>query len=83
VLRDVKNGALSESETIKRLDHLPYWLWTAMDPESQLLLVIDVGTRTLAMAQRMIYHVVGVLAPACAPSHASLRQHLWVPEPTV
>ncbi len=30
----------------------PTWVWTAMDPEQQLLLVIDVGTRTLEMAQR-------------------------------
>src|SRR2546426_4036875 len=38
-----------------------------MDPESKLLLAIDVGDRTLAMAQRVIHHVVQVLAPDCAP----------------
>src|ERR671934_418732 len=38
-----------------------------MDPESKLLLAIDVGTRTLAMAQRMLHQVVQVLAPDCAP----------------
>src|SRR2546430_14159053 len=38
-----------------------------MDPESKLLLVIDVGERTLAMAQRVVHHVAQVLAPACAP----------------
>jgi hypothetical protein len=37
-----------------------------MDPESKLLLV-DVGTRTLAMAQRVVHQVVGVLAPSCVP----------------
>jgi hypothetical protein len=63
VLRDVKNGALSESEAIKRLEHSPYGVWTAMDPESKLLVVIDVGARTLAMAQRTVPHVVEVLAP--------------------
>src|SRR6266516_3532224 len=38
-----------------------------MDPESQMLLAIDVGNRTLAMAQRFVHHVVQVLAPDCAP----------------
>src|SRR5437867_4425136 len=38
-----------------------------MDPESKLLLTIEVGERTLAMAQRVIHHVAQVLAPDCAP----------------
>src|SRR5215470_8064352 len=38
-----------------------------MDPESKLLLAIDAGDRTLAMAQRVIHHVVQVVAPDCAP----------------
>src|SRR2546430_15937617 len=38
-----------------------------MDPESKLLLVIDVGERTLAMAQRVVHHVAQLLAPDCAP----------------
>jgi hypothetical protein len=67
VLRDVKNGARSESKAIKRLEHSPSWVWTAMDPESKLLVVIDVGARTLAMAQGMVHHVVGALAPGCVP----------------
>jgi hypothetical protein len=52
---------LVEAEAIKRLEHSPYGVWTAMDPESKLLVVIDVGARTLAMAQRMVPHVVEVL----------------------
>jgi IS1 family transposase len=67
VLRGVKNGELSEDEAIKRLERSPYWVWTAMDPESKLLLVIDVGTRTLEMAQRVVHRVVQVLAPDCVP----------------
>jgi hypothetical protein len=50
VLREVKTGALSEDEAITRLERSPAWVWTAMAPDSKLLLVIDVGTRTLAMA---------------------------------
>src|SRR5207245_1150818 len=38
-----------------------------MDPESKLLLALDVGNRTLAMAQRVVHQVVQVLAPDCAP----------------
>ena len=38
-----------------------------MDPESKLLLTIDVGERTLAMAQRVVHQVAQVLAPDCAP----------------
>jgi len=67
VLRDVKEGAISEDEAINRLERSPDWVWTAMDPESTLLLVIDVGTRTLAMAQRVVHQVVGVCASGCVP----------------
>jgi IS1 family transposase len=67
VLRDVKTGALSEDEAIKRLERSPYWVWTAMDPDSKLLLVIEVGPRTLEMVQRVVHQVVGRVAPSCIP----------------
>jgi IS1 family transposase len=67
ILRDVKSGALSEDEAIKHLERSPTWVWTAMDPDSKLLLVIDVGPRTLEMAQRVVHRVVQVLAPHCIP----------------
>jgi hypothetical protein len=51
VPRAMKAGDLSEAEAIRRLS--PYWVWTAMDPETKCLLAIDVGTRTLALAQRV------------------------------
>jgi hypothetical protein len=57
-LRHVKNGGRSEDEAIKRLARSPSWVWTAMDPESTLLWGMDVGTRTLAMAQRVGHQVV-------------------------
>src|SRR5216683_6808937 len=38
-----------------------------MDPESKRLLAIEVGDRTLAMAQRLVHQVVKVLAPGCVP----------------
>jgi IS1 family transposase len=67
LLSAVKDGAVSEAEAIERLERAPQWVWAAMDPESKLLLAIDVGNRTLAMAQRVVHHVAQVLAPDCAP----------------
>jgi transposase-like protein/IS1 family transposase len=67
VLREVKAGEISEDEAITRLERSPYWVWTAMDPQSKLLVVIAVGTRTLEMAQRVVHQVVQVLAPGCVP----------------
>ena len=57
----------AQEQAIKRLERSRHWVWTAIDPESKLLLVIEVGPRTLAMAQRVVHHVVGVLAPGCVP----------------
>ena len=62
-----KDGRVSETEAIARLERSPHWVWVAMDPESKLLLAIDVGERTLAMAQRVVHQVAQVLAPDCAP----------------
>src|SRR5215471_5307953 len=67
LLSAVKDGAVSETEAIERLERSPQWVWVAMDPESKVLLAIDVGDRTLAMAQRVVHHVAQVLAPDCAP----------------
>ena len=67
VLRDLKAGEISDDEAIQRLERSPYWVWTAMDPQSKLLLVIDVGTRTLEMAQRVVHQVVQRLTPGSVP----------------
>jgi hypothetical protein len=67
VLRDLKAGAISDDEAIKRLERSPAWVWTAMDPTSKLLVVVDVGSRTLAMAPRVVPQVTQVLAPGCVP----------------
>jgi IS1 family transposase len=67
LLSAVKDGEVSKAEAIERLERLPQWVWVAMDPESKLVLAIDVGNRTLALAQRVVHQVVQVLAPDCAP----------------
>jgi transposase-like protein len=67
VVRDRKAGEISDDEAIRRLARSPSWVWTAMDPTSKLLVVVDVGCRTLAMAQRVVHQVTRVLAPGCVP----------------
>ena len=67
LLSAVKDGEISEAEAIKRLSRSPHWVWVAIDPVSKLLLAIDMGARTLAMAQCLVHQVVGILAPGCVP----------------
>src|SRR2546426_442943 len=67
LLSAVKDGEVSKAEALERLERTPRWVWVAMGPESKLLLAIDVGERTRAMAQRVVHHVAQVLAPDCAP----------------
>jgi IS1 family transposase len=67
VLRELKAGEISEDAAITRLERSPAWVWTAMDPTSKLLVVVEVGCRTLAMAQRVVHQVTQVLAPGCVP----------------
>jgi IS1 family transposase len=92
LLSAVQAGAVSEAEALTRLSRSPPWVWTAMDPVTKLLLTIDVGDRTLAMAQRVVPQVVQVLAPGCVPLFltdgckeyaTALLTHCgqWVPPP--
>jgi IS1 family transposase len=67
LLSAVKDGTVGEAEAIERLERSPQWVWVAMDPESKLLLALDAGARTLAMAQRVVHHIAQVVAPDCAP----------------
>jgi hypothetical protein len=67
LLRAVQDGEGSTAEAIARLERSPQWVWVALDPESTLVLAIDVGNRPLAMAQRVVHHVTQVFAPDGAP----------------
>ena len=49
VLSAVKDGKMRADEAIYRLSRSPHWVWTAIDPQSKLLLAIAVGPRTRAM----------------------------------
>src|SRR5687768_961698 len=65
LLSAVRDGEIRETEAIERLERPPQGVWVALDPESKLVLVIDVGNRTLA--QRVVHQVAQVLAPDCVP----------------
>src|SRR5437773_4330887 len=67
LLRAVKGGEVSDTEANHYLSRSPHWVWAALDPVTKLLLTIDVGDRTLAMAQGVVHQVVQVLAPGCVP----------------
>ena len=67
LLSAVKDGEVSEAEAIQRLSRSPHWVWAAIDPESKVLLALNIGDRTLAMAQRLVHQVGEVLAPDCVP----------------
>jgi len=67
LLSAVKAGAVSEAEALTRLSRSPHWVWAAIDPVTKVLLTLDVGERTLAMAQGVVHQVVQVLAPDCVP----------------
>ncbi len=67
LLSAVKAGEVTETEALIRLSRSPHWVWVAIDPVTKLLLTIDVGDRTLAMAQRVVHQVVQVLPLGCVP----------------
>jgi hypothetical protein len=62
VLRARKAGASNDDEAIKRLERAPSRVWTARAPQSKLVVVVEVGHRTLAMAQRAVPQVTEALA---------------------
>jgi hypothetical protein len=67
VLSAVRDGDISAAEAIERLSQSPHWVWTAIEPESKLLLSVQVGDRTLAMAQAVLHQIAQLLAPGCVP----------------
>jgi IS1 family transposase len=56
----VKAGEVSTGEALSRLSRSPHWVWVALDPVTKLLLAIEVGGRTLALAQRVVPQVAQV-----------------------
>jgi IS1 family transposase len=67
LLSAVEDGEVIKVEALQRVSRSPRWVWGALDPVTTRLLTIDVGDRTLALAQRVVHQVVQVLAPGCVP----------------
>jgi hypothetical protein len=55
LLSSVKAGEITETEAIQRLSRSLHWVWVAMDPVCKVILAVDVGDRTLEMAQRLVH----------------------------
>jgi len=92
VLSAVKAGEVSEQEVLPRWSRSSCWVWVALDPVTKLLLAIEVGDRTLAIAQCLVHQVAQVLAPDCVPLFLTdgFKEYLravlthyghWVPQP--
>ncbi len=68
VIRTLKAGKISEGDAVERLERSRHWVWTAIDPVSKLLLAIEVGPRTVEMAQRVVHRVGQRFASGCVPA---------------
>ena len=58
---------MSEAEAMSVSRCAPHWVWTAINPESKLLLNVQVGDRTLALAQAVLHQLTQLSAPGCVP----------------
>lgn len=78
-LSAVRDGERSEEEAIDHLSTSPLWVWTAIDPESKLMLSARVGERSQAMAQAVLHQIVQLLAPGCVPLFLSDGNPTYLP----
>src|SRR5262249_49908213 len=78
-LSAMKAGQDSQDEALPRLSRSAHWVWAALDPVTELLLAIEGGARTLAMAQCLVHQGAQVLAPDCVPLLLSdaFKEYLW------
>jgi IS1 family transposase len=67
LLSAVKAGEVNEGEALSRVSRSSHWVWVALDPVTKLVLAIEGGARTLALAQGLVHQVAQVLAPDCVP----------------
>jgi hypothetical protein len=58
---------MTEAQAVNRPERSPHWVWAAVDPQSKLLVAVNVGERTLAMAQCLVHQVAEALAPGYVP----------------
>lgn len=78
-LSAVRDGERSEDEAIDYLSTSPRWVWTAIDPESKLMLSAQVGNRSPSMAQAILHQIAELLAPGCVPLFLSDGNPSYLP----
>jgi hypothetical protein len=71
VLSAVQDGDVRAAEAIEPRSRSPHWVWTAIAPETNLLLSVKGGARPLAMAQAALHHVAQRVAPGWLPRFVS------------
>jgi hypothetical protein len=79
VLSAVTAGKGSEDEALDRLERSPHWVWTALEPESKVLLALAGGARPLALAQRVVHHGAPLVAPDRAPLFVTAGVRAYLP----
>jgi IS1 family transposase len=79
ILSAVRDGEMSENAAIDHLSTSPRWVWTAIDPESKLMLSALVGERSQAMAQAVLHQIAQLLAPGCVPLFLSDGNPSYLP----
>jgi hypothetical protein len=67
MLRATRDGNGSAAEAIARLSRSPHWVWTAIDPESKMLLSVQVGAHPQAMDHAVLHQIAQLLTPGCVP----------------
>jgi hypothetical protein len=70
---------MSEAQAIDHLSTSPLWVWTAIDPESKLMLSAQAGERNQAMAQAVLHQIGQLLAPGCVPLFLSDGNPSYLP----
>ena len=53
------------------------WLWLALDPQTKLIPVLHLGTRTQHIAHRVVHELRQRLAPGCLPVFTSDGLNLY------
>ena len=64
---DLKHVQLDEIKTRLREKAQELWAWVAIDVSTKVIPVLEVGTRTQAMANRVIHRLKDTLALGCLP----------------
>jgi transposase-like protein len=79
ILSAVRDDEMSKDRAIDYLSTSPRWVWTAIDPESKLMLSAQSGDRSPTMAQAVLHQITQLLAPGCVPLFLSDGNPSYLP----